>query len=183
MKKSRKIGVIFWILALIIFFIFFGAKKLGFKVNLTHSAPVGIWQVTPLSNIEKGMLIEVCPPAQAIVAVMVNKGYLPSGSCKPYNATTILKPIAAIPGDLITIEPGQLIKINGHPVFNSYAKPGIPSWPAGQYIVQEGQVWVFSSYNNGSFDSRYFGPIEIKTIIGQAAPILIYGDILKMLKK
>jgi hypothetical protein len=37
-------------------------------------------------------------------------------------------------------------------------------------------VWLLSSYDPGSFDSRYFGPVPAANIRGQAIPVLIAGD-------
>jgi type IV secretory pathway protease TraF len=37
-------------------------------------------------------------------------------------------------------------------------------WPFGTYVVEQGVVWVASTYNRGSYDSRYMGPIRISQI-------------------
>ncbi len=45
-------------------------------------------------------------------------------------------------------------------------------WPFGRYPVPPGFVWVASSYNPWSFDSRYFGPIPFGIIRDRLKPFL-----------
>ena len=59
------------------------------------------------------------------------------------------------------------VAVNGKLLPNSkqYLKDGIgrpmPLVPSGTYAVSPGTVWVISSYNRFSFDSRYFGPVRL----------------------
>jgi type IV secretory pathway protease TraF len=43
--------------------------------------------------------------------------------------------------------------------------------------VAKGEVWVISSYNPLSFDSRYFGPVPISRIEGFARPLFILDSL------
>ena len=49
----------------------------------------------------------------------------------------------------------------------------MPHYRFGRYSVSNQEVWVVSSYNERSYDSRYFGPIDAASIIGYARPILV----------
>jgi type IV secretory pathway protease TraF len=49
-----------------------------------------------------------------------------------------------------------------------------PGAGANDVIVAKGEVWVISSYNPLSFDSRYFGPIPISKIEGLARPLFVF---------
>ena len=51
----------------------------------------------------------------------------------------------------------------------------LPGTGANDVIVAKGEVWVISSYNPLSFDSRYFGPIPISKIEGLARPLFVMG--------
>ena len=42
--------------------------------------------------------------------------------------------------------------------------------------MQPGEVWLFSSYSAGSFDSRYFGPVVLASVRGIARPVVVIGD-------
>jgi hypothetical protein len=45
-------------------------------------------------------------------------------------------------------------------------------WPYGEYRVTPGFVWVASSYNPWSFDSRYFGSLPVGIIRRRLKPFL-----------
>jgi len=49
----------------------------------------------------------------------------------------------------------------------------LPGTTANDVIVAKGEVWVISSYNPLSFDSRYFGPVPISNIEGLARPLIV----------
>ena len=68
------------------------------------------------------------------------------------------------------------VTVNGVALPNTAAMPALPGWPAGRYIVQPGEVWLFSSYSAGSFDSRYFGPVVLASVRGIARPVAVIGD-------
>ena len=72
---------------------------------------------------------------------------------------------------------GLLLPNTAPKTMDSQGRP-MKSWPYGQYRVPLGLVWVASSYNSWSFDSRYFGPGVVR-IDGQRVAVLIcYEQIL-----
>ena len=129
-----------------------------------------------MASIKRGALVEVCPPASPVVSVMVQRGYLSPGDCAGLAVTALLKPVSAVSGDTIRLEHGQPATVNGVALPNTVAMPAIPAWPDGTYTVKHGQAWLFSSYSAGSFDSRYFGPVELATVRGIATPVAVHGD-------
>ncbi|GLR55190.1 conjugative transfer signal peptidase TraF [Shinella yambaruensis] len=155
------------------------ADAQGIRLNFTASAPSGVWQVSQSAALERGALIEVCPPDHPIVDLMVEHHYLDPGSC-PGEVTALLKPVAAVAGDTVTIQSGSPAQVNGQPLPNTYANPDMPAWPDGTYEVRDNEIWLFSSYSEKSFDSRYFGPVSTDKVIGVAAPLLIKGDVATM---
>ena len=50
-----------------------------------------------------------------------------------------------------------------------------PGAGVNDVIVAKGEVWVISSYNPLSFDSRYFGPVPVSKIEGLARPLFVMG--------
>lgn len=129
------------------------ANDSGLRLNFTDSAPIGLWSIKPLSHIERGT-----------IAFMFPGGH------------KFLKPISAIEGDTVTIRFGHPVTVNGNELPNTTAQPGIQAWPDGTYTVKRGEVWVFSSYTNRSYDSRYFGPLGASTVEGEAIPLLVLGN-------
>lgn len=178
--SARRFAFVGWTVAAGIAAALTVAHAAGLRLNFTHSAPSGLWQVHGLAAaaITRGTLVEVCPPAAPIVKAMRDGGYLARGwwaSCPAFGVTPLLKPVAAVAGDHVVIRHGQAATVNGTPLPNTTAEPGIPAWPDGEYIVPPGHVWLFSSYSSASFDSRYFGPVAIDNVRGEAAPVLIRG--------
>ena len=53
-------------------------------------------------------------------------------------------------------------------------RPAHASNPAGMYAVLPGTVWVISSYNRFSFDSRYFGAISLDEKVQYAKPFWLF---------
>lgn len=147
----------------------------GVRGNLSDSAPVGLWIKRPIaSELEKGMMIGICPPPTvAVVRLFSANGTLPYGQCPETNVALLLKPVRALPGDVVTISRGSEAKVNRIALANTVAEESLPAWPDGEYIVNPGEVWIFSSYSQKSFDSRYFGPVKIKDIQSYVYPLMV----------
>ena len=89
----------------------------------------------------------------------------------------LLKPIVAKAGDVVDVS-DHGIAVNGSLLRNSAplrvdtkGRP-LPAWGFGCYVVAPGTVWVASSYNPRSFDSRYFGPVPISAIRDYVHPLV-----------
>jgi conjugative transfer signal peptidase TraF len=80
-----------------------------------------------------------------------------------------MKPVVALEGDAVQIST-RGVTINGKLLPNSSPRPfdrqnrPLAHWSFGTYRVTVGTVWVISSFNSRSFDSRYFGPILASSI-------------------
>ena|SRR5687768_1452543 len=148
-------------------------------LNLSASAPAGLWSERPINpaRIKRGTLVSVCPPDLPVVRRVVELKLLPEGDCPNTNTVPFLKPVAAVSGDVVKIQKGQPAKVNGLAIPNTIAKHSLPAWPDGEYTVNQNEVWIFSSYSKDSFDSRYFGPVGIDQIKGEAAPLWVSGDV------
>lgn len=143
----------------------------GLRLNFTDSAPYGLWIERNDKPIKRGMLVRVCPPDTPIA-----RSTLAYGNCPDTNVMPLLKAIAAIPGDTVRLQNGIPAMVNGKELPNTAARDTIPAWPDGEYIVGPGQVWIFSTYSPKSFDSRYFGPVPARNILGEATPVLVDGS-------
>lgn len=158
------------------------AQATGIRANFSGSAPTGLWIERPISEpLHRGMLIGVCPPSTiALVRLFAENGTLPYGECPETNVALLLKPIQALPGDTVTINRGKPAIVNGKRLPNTEASSFLPAWPDGEYKVKKGEVWIFSSYSSKSFDSRYFGPVSIAAIHGEAHPLFVRGNVAAM---
>ncbi|EGS8100305.1 conjugative transfer signal peptidase TraF [Klebsiella pneumoniae] len=176
--KGRRFGIVAVSLAVIVGAAITAGRHAGLRLNFTDSAPHGLWFVRGSNpdTVKRGQLVEICPPQSPLIRLMSDRGYLSRGDC-PGDIMPLLKPVSAVAGDTVQIATGALVRVNGATLPNTRTMPAIPAWPAGTYTVKAGQIWVFSSYSAGSFDSRYFGPVSLSGFRGQARPLVVAGNV------
>lgn len=144
------------------------AQVAGIRPNISESAPVGLWIDRPMTSpLHRGMMIGICSPSTVAL------DHLPYGKCPNTHTALLLKPVSALPGDVVRISHGNPATVNGIPLANTVVSEKLPAWPDGEYIVNPDEVWVFSSHSAKSFDSRYFGPVKIADIQSRAFPLLV----------
>lgn len=146
----------------------------GYRLNLSASAPQGLWQTLPEAVPIRGALVAACPPPGPLVRAMHAAGHIPPGDC-PSGTAPLIKTVVAVAGDQVTIAPAQAMRVNGIEIRNSAAlqRADLPAQPPGTHQVNPGQVWIVSVYAAGSFDSRYFGPIAATEIRAVVRPIFV----------
>ena len=156
------------------------AHAAGLRINESPSLPVGVWRLSPLRDqVRRDDVVSFCPSDTVVFREAWLRGYLGTGLCEG-GYEPLLKPIAAIEGDRVT-RTDQGIRINGRLIANSKrldhdcSGQALPSPGVNNIIVAKGEVWVISSYNPLSFDSRYFGPVPISKIEGLARPLFVIG--------
>jgi conjugative transfer signal peptidase TraF len=153
---------------------------IGYRINLTPSMPIGIWKIKDESQkFQIGDIALFCLPIDtAIGKIVLEIGLLEKGSC-PGNIEPLLKPIAAMKGDVFTLTKESVI-INGINLTNTKThatdKLGLPlpSYPRGSYQVKEDEIWLISNLHERSLDSRYFGPVKKTHIKAIMEPIWIW---------
>jgi conjugative transfer signal peptidase TraF len=144
------------------------ALTFGVRVNLTPSLPLGLY-----ARDDKGGLVEFCPPGDAAEMSAI-RGYRGFGVC-PDRHAPLLKPVVAREGDVVELD-GAGLRVNGLALPNTQAHPrdhrgrSLTPYPPGRYTVAPGTLWVASTWNDGSFDSRYFGPIAVGSVRARLAP-------------
>jgi type IV secretory pathway protease TraF len=90
----------------------------------------------------------------------------------------MLKPVAAVAGDVIEQTQKGI-------VLNGVALPGtaalaaddagrpLPRLAAARLVIAPDEVFLLSTANGRSFDSRYFGPLPLPVIRGLAIPVWV----------
>jgi conjugative transfer signal peptidase TraF len=161
--------------ALIVFAMLVGVGLAGFRLNLTPSEPLGLWQVLRITReLRKGDMVFVCPPATPVMRQARARGYLRYGLCAGAIAP-LIKTIVAISGQSVDVT--DEVFIDRKRLAHSHIQPrdgkGRSLTPYTGGIVAPGTVYLHSDFP-GSFDSRYFGPLPIEKISGFAHEVWTY---------
>ena len=147
----------------------------GIRFNLTPSLPRGFY-IT--SHLPSANLVEFCPQGTA-AAISLSRQYRTAGAC-PDGGAPLLKPAVAFPGDQVQVS-ADGIRVNGQLLPNStgrfrdHLQRPLDPWPYGTYRVEPGTVWVISSFNSYSFDSRYYGAIPESSIRHHLRPLWTFA--------
>jgi type IV secretory pathway protease TraF len=88
------------------------------------------------------------------------RGYLPKSAM-------LLKPVVANEGDLVC-RFGRFVFVNGRlravALHHDKMNRSLPSW-GGCLSLGSAQIFVLSKHRD-SFDSRYFGPVDERNVVG-----------------
>jgi signal peptidase I len=97
----------------------------------------------------------------------------------------LVKRVIGLPGETISTAPDGRIDINGQPLDESYLVPGIPPGPAitrgrsclptgppNACTIPPGYYFVMGDNRDNSSDSRVFGPIPKRLVVGRAFVII-----------
>lgn len=147
----------------------------GFRLNLTPSEPLGLWQIKPLRRaVAVGDLVFVCPPPTTPFLDARDRGYLRLGLCDGGFAP-LIKSVVALPGQHIVIAGN--VAVDGRAIPASSVRPtdgeGRAIRPFSGGVVPPDHLFLHSSFAS-SYDSRYFGPIPASGLLGLARPVLTF---------
>ena len=141
--------------------------------NPSDSVAVGWYRVDPLdhrtssppSPLSVGSIVLTRLPAD-VAALAAQRGYLPA-------RIPLLKRVGAVAPQHVCMFDG-LVWIDG--VASAAVLPAdrlgrpLPSWQQCRSL-RPGELFLLSSANPASFDSRYFGPVSASAVIGVAHPV------------
>ena len=148
----------------------------GIRLNTTPSIPVGVYRLTN-EPLVKGVYVLFCPPPAAVFDMAKARGYLGAGYC-PGGYGHLMKKILAVQDDVVSIGTdgvrvnGQLLPLSA-PIKADGAGRSMPDYKATR-VLGSTEVLVMSDSNSGSFDGRYFGPIQRSQIEGVIRPVFAW---------
>lgn len=161
--KKTLIGLIFFLITAVIF------HQLGFRWNESTSYPKGLYKVITETNYKRGDLVLFCPPDSEILQIAVRRNYLRFGMCKG-GFEPVIKRIVGLSGDHVSF--ADVISINHQRIPKTKVLSedslhrALPQ--LSDFILPPNSAFVISDHTPiRSFDSRYYGAIPLKNIIGR----------------
>ena len=139
-----------------------------FVWNASASAPIGLYWMTPNVAIARGDLVLAWAPDWAR-QLANQRGYLPL-------SVPLVKRVAAVAGDRVC-EISGIVFVNGRLTGWSLEQDRkgrvLTAWRGCRALTRT-EVFLLMEGVNDSFDSRYFGPVEMSRIVGRLVPIWIF---------
>ncbi len=151
-----------------------GIGSAGLRINVTPSLPVGIYWATSSARAE---LVEFCPE-EPFASESRDRSYRPYGVVCRDGGAPLVKPVVARSGDNVEVNKAG-IAVNGTrlPATVTLAADGqgraLTPWPHGNYSVSADELWVASPGKQGSYDSRYMGPIRKRQVLAGLVPLWV----------
>jgi conjugative transfer signal peptidase TraF len=145
------------------------AHELMFVVyNPTDSVPRGWYRVSSIDNaasLHVGSIVLARLPVD-VASFAGQRGYIPNG-------VPILKRVGAVAPQSVCVR-GQTVHIDGAVVATARTHDGarrpLQAWPQCRPLAA-GELFLLSDTNPASFDSRYFGPVDVARAVGEAIPL------------
>jgi len=165
--SQKKIIIVPLLLLATIYFCAALIKKTGYGLTyqISASMPRGFYLIKPAEKIKRGDIIVFYPPKKIATFLLQHKWIAPD--------KLLMKHVAAITGDYVC-KHNATIFINHKKVahITHYYAPGkpLPSKPFCT-TLKKNQYLALSTKIKRSFDGRYFGPIDKKTIVGKAVKL------------
>ncbi|MBY5841314.1 S26 family signal peptidase [Rhizobium leguminosarum] len=138
--------------------------------NASASAPIGLYRIEPVDQLNVTDLAVVMPPDE-LASFLDQRGYLPKG-------VPLLKRVLALSGTKVCRN-GKAISaydmVYGEALeCDSRGRP-LPLWQ-GCITIKKGQAFFMNWDVPDSLDGRYFGALTLSTVIGRAVPLWTYYD-------
>ena len=139
--------------------------------NPSDSIPVGWYRIESADSLPRplsvGSIVLARLPGD-VAALAAQRGYLPAH-------IPLLKRVGALAPQHVCIV-GGVVQIDGVPAAAVLPTDRmgrlLPSWPQCRRL-HPSELFLLSTTNPASFDSRYFGPIAASAVIGVAQPIYL----------
>jgi len=173
MKKAKRFLPI--VISIVFLFTCLAAFKTLSKhyiIQVTDSLPKGIYSIKMDEKIAKGSLVVFEFP-DGVSDLIKDRGWVPK-----HLSYKLMKPVVAVSGDRVKVSE-KAVFVNG--IYSGRVitrdRQGLPL-PTflGEFMLAVDEVFT-SGLDSNSFDSRYFGPVKIGSVVGVAKPVFTFNPI------
>jgi conjugative transfer signal peptidase TraF len=138
--------------------------------NASASAPLGWYKVRAVASPRAGDYVLATLPNDA-AALAAQRGYLPAG-------LPVLKHVAAVTGQHVCVRADAVVidgAVSAHILRTDRMGRPLAAWHQCRRLI-EGELFLLNASSAASFDSRYFGPISVSGVRGQAIPFWTWSS-------
>jgi conjugative transfer signal peptidase TraF len=136
--------------------------------NTSDSAPRGWYAVHPMDQVRRGDDVVARLP-QDVAMLAATRGYVPT-------SIPVLKRVAAVGGQHVCVRDG-LVHVDGERIGSALDSDGVgrplTAWRHCRRLLA-GELFLMNSAVQASFDSRYFGPIDVSFVRGRAIRLAMF---------
>jgi conjugative transfer signal peptidase TraF len=133
--------------------------------NGSDSAPRGFYRVALAVDLKRGDYVVAMLPRE-VARFAAARGYLPE-------SVPVLKRIEAVAGQRVCVQDAT-VSVDGRPVARTLDRDGnarpLVAWKHCR-ILQSGELFLLNPAHAASFDSRYFGPLDVSFVRGRAVAL------------
>lgn len=138
--------------------------------NPSDSVAPGWYRIVSADSLQVDSIVLARLPATA-AALAAQRGYLPAG-------VPLLKRIGAVAPQWVCVD-GTSVRIDDVVVAaviraDGHGRP-LSAWSQCRRLAR-GELFLLSSTNSASFDSRYFGPVRVSDVIGSAQSLWTWSS-------
>jgi len=134
-------------------------SKLSYRFHAPRRGDVVVFACPPAASCDN-KTASTNPAVKAVRFIGERVGLVPP-STEDY-----IKRVIALPGETIEGRDGR-VYVDGFLLDEPYLSPTIRTSDFGPLMIGPGQLWVMGDNRTNSGDSRVFGPIEAKSVVGR----------------